>query len=292
MPAEAEVAAHNHSPSASKTLTPRPRRFHLARALSSFHRPDPSGGIRKATGKLRPPLATFVERQSAILSRGDGHVKPPIDKILNGAPAKLEAAEETKIPINKSSQENDEPSATAVDTFVKTVSPSKKLGTSINDHPSTWDLESDQLADELAALAMELEPGSLPFRVPESAPAAPTEVSHKADVDMVDDDFVYETYIRMSHVGQETDLSAVGNLYPSFGVLIIDEEDEELWEQYMEGEDDDSEWDEEDSNAEDNPANDYPEDEVSSEDEFGRGAYNHRQYASDDEEYGDESDDD
>lgn len=37
--------------------------------------------------------------------------------------------------------------------------------------------------------------------------------------------------------------------------------------------------------AEDNPANDYPEDEVSSDDEFGIGAYNHRRNASDDEEY-------
>ena len=44
--------------------------------------------------------------------------------------------------------------------------------------------------------------------------------------------------------------------------------------------------------AEDNPANDYPEEEVSSDDEFGRAAYNHRQYASDDEEYGDGSEDD
>jgi len=37
--------------------------------------------------------------------------------------------------------------------------------------------------------------------------------------------------------------------------------------------------------AEDNPANDYPEDEVSSDDEFGLGSYNHRRNASDNEEY-------
>lgn len=37
--------------------------------------------------------------------------------------------------------------------------------------------------------------------------------------------------------------------------------------------------------AEDNPANDYPEDEVSSDDEYGLGSYNHRRNASDDEEY-------
>ena len=39
------------------------------------------------------------------------------------------------------------------------------------------------------------------------------------------------------------------------------------------------------SPAEDNPRNDYPEEEVSSEDEYGHGAYKHRHAASDEEEY-------
>ena len=38
--------------------------------------------------------------------------------------------------------------------------------------------------------------------------------------------------------------------------------------------------------AEDYYGNDYPEDEVNSDDEFGRGAYNYRHAASDDEEFG------
>lgn len=40
--------------------------------------------------------------------------------------------------------------------------------------------------------------------------------------------------------------------------------------------------------AEDFYGNDYPEDEVNSDDEFGRGAYNYRQGASDDEEFDEE----
>ena len=40
--------------------------------------------------------------------------------------------------------------------------------------------------------------------------------------------------------------------------------------------------------AEDYYGNDYPEDEVDTDDELGRGAYNYRHYASDDEEFGDE----
>ncbi len=40
--------------------------------------------------------------------------------------------------------------------------------------------------------------------------------------------------------------------------------------------------------AEDFYGNDYPEDEVESDDEFGRGAYNYRHGAADDEEYDEE----
>lgn len=43
--------------------------------------------------------------------------------------------------------------------------------------------------------------------------------------------------------------------------------------------------------AEDYYGNDYPEDEVNSDDEFGRGAYDYRHGASDDEEWGDEDPD-
>jgi hypothetical protein len=76
----------------------------------------------------------------------------------------------------------------------------------------------------------------------------------------------------------------------NIGVLVIDSEDEDLWNQYAVS-DDDEDWDEEDSNAEDNPANDYPEDEVSSDDEFGSNAYKYRNRGSDQEEYDDEYDD-
>lgn len=41
--------------------------------------------------------------------------------------------------------------------------------------------------------------------------------------------------------------------------------------------------------AEDFYGNDYPEDEVNSDDEYGRAAYSFRKYASDDDEYDDET---
>lgn len=89
------------------------------------------------------------------------------------------------------------------------------------------------------------------------------------------------------------------------GLLVIKPEDEQVWETYVGdgGSDSDKDWnsEEEDENgsfsrkscphgaelitAEDFYGNDYPEEEVDSEDEYGRGAYRYRDGASDDEEY-------
>ena len=79
-------------------------------------------------------------------------------------------------------------------------------------------------------------------------------------------------------------------LPPNIGLLIISEDDQPLWEEYLEdvgdqGSDFDFE-DEEDENAEDFYGNEYPEEEVASDDEYDQGAYNYRVGASDDEEYG------
>jgi len=86
----------------------------------------------------------------------------------------------------------------------------------------------------------------------------------------------------------------------AYGILVIAEEDQELWEAYAE--DEDAEWDEEDADsngkssylrrrtklmmlAEDNPTNDYPEEEVESDDEHDYNPYRYRRGASDDEEF-------
>ena len=133
-------------------------------------------------------------------------------------------------------------------TFVKPVQPKKKWGTSINDHPSTWDLESDQLADELSALAMEMDEDSDSAPVEHTAATVPQQQIHaKPDVDM-SDDFVYETYVRHPR-NEAIIIPAVADPAQStYGLIVIDQEDEELWQQYME-EEEDSEWDEEDSNG-------------------------------------------
>lgn len=136
-------------------------------------------------------------------------------------------------------------------------------------------------------------------------------------------DYVYDTYVRHL-VAADTELEVVGE--GAVGHLIISEEDQDLWDAYIEDEDGSEkefDTDSEDSNgsfylpitllhslhstsinhiltthphtAEDYYGADYPEDEVAEDDEYGRGAYEeYRKYASDDEQWGNglDSDDD
>ncbi|KAI7688680.1 hypothetical protein KC322_g12119, partial [Hortaea werneckii] len=72
--------------------------------------------------------------------------------------------------------------------------------------------------------------------------------------------------------------------------LVITEEDEALWEAYMEDlqSDKDFDSDDEDENAEGYYAADYPEDDLASDDEFGRNAYGYRRHGDSDNEEWDE----
>lgn len=139
-------------------------------------------------------------------------------------------------------------------------------------------------------------------------PRKPPVAKEEKDEDM-DDGYVYDTYIRVpvprSKDGLSDPLSDRNTLSPAtphdidptrkdIGLVVITQEDEDLWENFLENDDSDEEnWDGEDvdSNgntplllfffflsllkinidiyptAEDNPANDYPDEELSSDDE-------------------------
>lgn len=132
--------------------------------------------------------------------------------------------------------------------------------------------------------------------------ASPQQQVEQGDVEMddsSDSEYVYETYVR---AGPKTlastngygdnhataDVLRVQNPSGNIGYLVITEEDEELWENYMESQDhqDSDATDDEDENAEDYYAADYPSDELASDDEYDRGAYGYRgQGGSDDEQY-------
>jgi hypothetical protein len=124
-----------------------------------------------------------------------------------------------------------------------------KTGNSIRDHPSTWNHDSDQLANELAAFALEISEAENPTKEGQQRRKTPARRSPEIadrDSDMeVDDIYVYETYLRVprSELAPNYDENK-----DSIGVLVIEEQDEELWQTFAEDEED-SGWDEEDGDS-------------------------------------------
>lgn len=173
---------------------------------------------------------------------------PPVDKMLDvpkvGSvePAGPGNLEEPSLETLRTSKRS------ATNTFLQTGSKGARKGTSIRDHPSTWNHESDQLADELAALAMEFDPEIQDKTEPvvEMPTGMPGVESTGVTPRPREDDFVYETYIRLRYDDEtERALALVDN---NMGVLVIEDEDQDLWQKYIDS-DDDTDWDEEDSNG-------------------------------------------
>lgn len=240
--ADVDVNAKGQASVDSKSvdLPKHARRFHLTRDLSSSYDSSKPTGIRKKGPRrsaIRPPMPTFVERQPY-----DGmFTKPPVDKILHDS-GQSTSANGSENPPPKGGE--------SVAPFTKPKTSLSKSGVSITEPSATWNRESDQLADELAALAMELDPDiepqpspPRPTRSPES-PAQPS-----APRPPIEDDFIYETYIRMTDDNDEADTLMSDPATMNVGVLVIDEEDEDMWEGYMQS-DEDTDEDEEDSNGE------------------------------------------
>ena len=146
-----------------------------------------------------------------------------------------------------------------------------------------------------------------------------TSNSTSADED-TEEDFVYDAYVRydrhplLKTTGEpESPMNTFSHELGSSSVGILNistQEDQELWDQFADDQQSDKDWnsEEEDENgimatprsmrwetqltcaAEDFYRNDYPEEEIDSEDETGRGSYDHRKVASDDEEYDEDVD--
>lgn len=280
------------------------RRFHLTRDLSSRSRIDSTGRISKNTSRIRPPLPTFVERIQTALADGTGsiYLQSPIDRIIQSP---KETSHDAAHVLGDAQTQETPPTSQTISTFIKPAPTTKKLGKSVNDHPSTWDIHSDQLANELAALAIEMDQDSTSAELEESSPRArPDPSTSRPSTRDSQDGYVYDTYIRVDLNNDQAGCDLQED-EANVGLLVIDEEDQDLWEEYIMS-DEDEDWDEEDSNgksldggnfnetdileAEDNPVNDYPEEELDSDDEFDHGAYQHRQNGSDEEQW-DENDD-
>jgi hypothetical protein len=205
------------------------RRFQLTRHLSSVHSPNRPSGIRKKTSRsssIRPPLPTFIENLRDYGHEVDltpsKHEKNPVD-ITNDPHAQSSGLSSPQ--ISKTSAFQDE--------------------STVDEPVATWNRDSDQLADELAALAMDLDPDASARHAADAPLTKSPDVSQDAAMSIImQDDYVLETYVRVPTIEANQDQLTETNV----GVLIIEEEDEDLWEGYMQS-DDDSDWDEEDSNG-------------------------------------------
>ncbi|KAL9598969.1 MAG: hypothetical protein Q9219_004152 [cf. Caloplaca sp. 3 TL-2023] len=114
------------------------------------------------------------------------------------------------------------------------------------------------------------------------APNVSRSAVYSSDGEEDPEDFVFDVYVRQTeHVSEPTTNGTLGAALVKadpdrIGVLVVEDEDQEIWELYGD-ESSDEEWnsEEEDENAEDYYGNDYPEDELDSDDEYDKATYKH-----------------
>lgn len=229
-PALNEFKGHAHEGSPSQYTRPirLPRQFRLSswpRTSLSSHSP----GVHKRRIARRNYLATFVEKPVAPkwgsklledFDNDDSNRTMQAGRIED--PLANELAEGLSGPKPKQSL---------------------KAGQSMHDHPSTWDRDSDQLAEELAAFALELSQNEEQEQLRSNTPELHN-VQIKDTNMKYDEDFIYDTYIRVPIDKEKSGEQAITDV----GLLVIEDEDQELWQTFIES-DDDSEWDEEDPDS-------------------------------------------
>lgn len=220
------------------------RRFHLTRDISTLLKANPAGGIRRPRAYIRPPLATFIEKHPirSIDSPGINLRSSPVDSILEVKNAT--SITDAQAPLDEASIL----SKTPINPFLKPSPINTRSGNSIRDDPTTWDQDSDQLANELAALAFDIDPGDA-SEPPQVIPAVTKTAAHHKKESVPpdnDDDFILETYVR---VKRDPNVDVLVYANTEVGVLIIDDENEDLWERYIHDDDDDDEWNEEDEDS-------------------------------------------
>ena len=215
------------------------RRFHLSRDQGFLAPSKLHAGVRKSLQRPKTHLATFVEK--ALLLNGQhariSNKAAPVDRIVEAKTLDVSESSEAREQV-VTKHVFDQP-------FVKPPTDIAKTGHSINSHPSTWDFDSDQLASELAALAFEIDPtvDDEPATLHSKSNFGAAKAGYASE-----DDYVYETYVRLPHNAALQIEIEQNQFTANIGVLVIAEEDEELWEAYAES-DSENEWDEEDADS-------------------------------------------
>ncbi|KAL2047026.1 hypothetical protein N7G274_001044 [Stereocaulon virgatum] len=330
---------HSENSQRPDRASPQLRKFHLSTTRLPTSPPHTSfkSSVRRNRKSQRTDLAIFEESKGKLLESAQALRdqeaecdRPGLKEV--GDDETISTIEPPRKKPNATLEER----KWRAETWNKPTKPSRSIAAkSKSDRKagldSKWDLESLEFAEQLQQIALQeiqveeqrarvksssrqLKPQSKPprSRQPILRQAADTDRGDVAmadgNVPDVESNYVFDTYIRFQPstqplgAGKSTEPHVdplQGIDYGNFGVIVIDDDDDEktFWETYGEIQESDPDWnsEEEDENAEDFYGNDYPEDEVSSDDEYGRGAYNYRHDASDDEEFGEEtawSDDD
>ncbi|SMQ48652.1 unnamed protein product [Zymoseptoria tritici ST99CH_3D1] len=269
---EAGAISHGGTNGESARVAKERRTFHLTQ-----HRPRETGAKKRKTRE--DGVATFIERDSKRSTRALHH------------------------PDTRSS--NVEDVAAAPEAPLKR--PGRRAAV-INNSRSTeagFDRKDQGLANELHAFAEQIVASENKPKVTALPKLSGTRsrelhkqstarqevkaVDQHGDTDMDEDaDYVYDTYVLAPSVAdgavQVDDSIDTANV----GYLVITDEDQDVWETYLEDDPSDKDWnsDEDDENAEDWYGADYPDDEMASDDEFGRGEHGYRaRGAADDEEW-------
>jgi Transcription factor Iwr1 len=223
------------------------RRFHLTRDNRFLLSPE-YGGIRKSKSTRKSHVAIFIEQSLATSTqRVSASTKSPIDRIVDfvgkGAMENKQQQNQKNGLVQPVSDLGTISRERSIPPFVQTPAQEMRTGYSIRDPPSTWDHTSDQLADELAALALEFESADL-----ESSNVMSTNDFELDSKDMSDDDFIYDTYLRLPLDPGAQPYENQDAHGGKIGVLVIDEDNRDLWETYVES-DNETEWDEEDADS-------------------------------------------
>ncbi|ROW04661.1 hypothetical protein VPNG_07468 [Cytospora leucostoma] len=321
-----DPAAPTEKPTAPKpALTTEPRRFHLSRV--SFA-PSPLFNPSSATGKrarFNTPTTVFVERghkrtktEDVAMTDADTAPVTVTEDITEGADAsglrkkqKLPGSDR-KAPSNasgkcipvkkdvpesmktKQSEEMDELARDMNEFVLQQIGANlammeerdrKEATVVTRKNPSVTSPQTSKFKPRAPAKRYAERHPEVAATPEKAAPAAPADImdyeSHS------EDEYVVETYVRVPATTLDKSVNP-----EKIGLLVFDNEPDVDYFYGEEGDSDD-EWpeDDEDSNAEDYYTADYPDDEVDSEDEFNRHAYDYRNgNASDLEEY-DERDD-
>lgn len=277
----------DQNPHDAQRLEPVPRKFHLTRSTSSspysYHISKPSA---QQSRKSRRELAVFVERTERALKAEQANIKEARNSItyanvtveVQGIPEPERARRRPNATAVERQWRTDnwgrpvEPAATAIK--------APKLAQSVTEPSDQWDYESPRLAEQLQQIALQeiqaQEKGPKDLSQPklrtQPKPPKPRQPGLQQFLEMgrgedimtdpadVDDAglYVFDTYVR-STAGQDGEVhvadpnvDVMQAMSPAkFGIIVIDDDKEELWETYGEDQESDAEWDseEEDENG-------------------------------------------